>query len=278
LHLATTNGFASGTDALTGRPANEQAEANFSTYDVMDMQAQEQLSTSTPDVDAGMTTTSGSFGQSRSLLEPDAGEASSSGGLPIGRASLPEDILPLVSSTTGRKRKREEESRRKGLWWSLLRRVGRRADDEGRGDGPQSSREPAKGEGANNGQRAAWWTWAASLLARRTQDGVAEKEQRRSRKKRRSSKGPKLGKSKSRKPPTGMGTVVVPKEVPLEDIAREVVRMKERNSEQEDERMDRMYNEAVEQSDRKWVMLLFFLSAVSVGLLTIVAYRLEQFP
>ncbi|CAD7700131.1 unnamed protein product [Ostreobium quekettii] len=273
LRPATTDGFASGTDDVTGRPAHEQAEANSSTRDVTDLLAQQQPSTSAPDIGASVATTSNLFDQSRSFLEPGAGGASSSGGLPAGTESLPEDILPLVSSAAGQKRKREGEPQRKGPWWSLLRRIGRRADDEGRGEGPQSSREPAKEEGTNNGQRAAWWSWAASLLARRP-----EKEQRRPRKKRRSSKGPKLGKSRSRKPPAGMGSVVVPKEVPLEDIAREVVRMKEKNSEQEDERMDRMYNEAVEQSDRKWVMLLFFLSAVSVGLLMIVAYRLDQFP
>ena len=195
----------------------------------------------------------------------------------------PPGAAPLASSRDSRgvKRKREEP-RKRGPWWGVLRRFrkkGAEQDSVEEGDDMTSSADSVKArkdDDETTNQRTPWWSWAAALVAKRSQ--VAdEKERQRPRKRRRVHKDPKLGKSKPKRQPSRMDRVIIPREVPLEDIAKEVVRLKEESVADQEEKLDKLYSEAIEESDRKWVILLCFLTAVSAGLLMIVAHRLDQF-
>lgn len=57
---------------------------------------------------------------------------------------------------------------------------------------------------------------------------------------------------------------------------REVARLKEESWRSKEDHVESLWARAVERNDRSWVMLACFLLAVAVGLLTVVAYRLDH--
>lgn len=88
------------------------------------------------------------------------------------------------------------------------------------------------------------------------------------------------------RPPSGSATptadpskpvdnVYVPEDLPLEEIAKELARMNEENLRTKEHHMMGLWMRAVEKNDRAWVVLLCFLLSVSIGLLSVVAYRLS---
>lgn len=83
---------------------------------------------------------------------------------------------------------------------------------------------------------------------------------------------------KSERGEVPVGEVVIPHDLPLEEIAREVARLKEENWRSKEDHVQNLWMKAVERNDRSWLMLLCFLLAVAVGLLALVAYRLDQLP
>lgn len=71
-----------------------------------------------------------------------------------------------------------------------------------------------------------------------------------------------------------VNSVVLPADLPLEEIAKEVVRLKTEAEKDTEDRRNELLAEAMQRSDRKWVMLFCFLTALSIGMLTIVAMRI----
>eukprot|EP00210_Caulerpa_lentillifera_P007763 g7408.t1 len=69
-------------------------------------------------------------------------------------------------------------------------------------------------------------------------------------------------------------SVVLPPDLPLEEIAKEVVRLKNEADKDVEERRSELLEEAMKRSDQKWFMLFCFLTALSIGMLTIVAVRI----
>jgi len=69
--------------------------------------------------------------------------------------------------------------------------------------------------------------------------------------------------------------IVIPPDLPIEEIAKEVARLKEESWRSKEDHVSTLWMQAVEKNDRSWVMLLCFLLAVAIGLLTVVAYRLD---
>ncbi|GIL43724.1 hypothetical protein Vafri_1308 [Volvox africanus] len=70
--------------------------------------------------------------------------------------------------------------------------------------------------------------------------------------------------------------IYIPPDLPLEEIAAEVQRLKEDSWRERSDHVSNLWMKAVERNDRKWLMLAAFLLSVAVGLLTVVAWRLEQ--
>ncbi|EFJ51225.1 hypothetical protein VOLCADRAFT_88088 [Volvox carteri f. nagariensis] len=70
--------------------------------------------------------------------------------------------------------------------------------------------------------------------------------------------------------------IYIPADLPLEEIAAEVQRLKEDSWRERSDHVSSLWRKAVERNDRKWLMLAAFLLSVAVGLLTVVAWRLEQ--
>ncbi|KXZ50227.1 hypothetical protein GPECTOR_17g864 [Gonium pectorale] len=70
--------------------------------------------------------------------------------------------------------------------------------------------------------------------------------------------------------------IIIPPDLPLEEIAAEVARLKEDSWRERSDHVSNLWVKAVERNDRKWLMLAAFLLSVAVGLLTVVAWRLEQ--
>ncbi|PNW86145.1 hypothetical protein CHLRE_02g074900v5 [Chlamydomonas reinhardtii] len=70
--------------------------------------------------------------------------------------------------------------------------------------------------------------------------------------------------------------IYIPPDLPLEEIAAEVQRLKEDSWRERSDHVSSLWMKAVERNDRKWLMLAAFLLSVAVGLLTVVAWRLEQ--
>ena len=202
----------------------------------------------------------------------------------VGSSSTGPDDAPALATSSGDRgvKRKRENPRKKGPWWGVLRRFRKNASEQDEvktGDVLASTTDSGKAEkdsGETTNQQVSWWSWAAALVSRRLQD-TEGKEQQRPRKRRRVRKDPNLVKSKAKRGPDRMDRVVIPREIPLEDIAKEVVRLKEESAVNQEEKLDRLYTEAIEESDRKWVTLLCFLTAVSAGLLMIVAHRLDQF-
>ena len=145
-------------------------------------------------------------------------------------------------------------------WWSDI--IRRRQDSDSDIEETEVVHE-TKPEGIpSKKERIRWWMWlTSSITFWKSRSQIISS--------RSLSKG--KGKSRQRLPDR---SVVVPEDLPLEEIAKEVVRLKTVNDKDEEERMNRVYAEALERSDRKWIMLLCFLIAISIGMLSVVALRI----
>ncbi|GMH35092.1 hypothetical protein BSKO_02960 [Bryopsis sp. KO-2023] len=194
--------------------------------------------------------------------------------------------------TVGEKRKRDDvdsEASGKGQWWTFLIPWGRKRTDSPEDDGKEagasqdrqdlpepstSSSEPSPG-GDGSGQekgRVPWWAAIGSVISfRRRDSGSEEAKPKRKRQ--------KTGKSKRRRTnKNGPNLSSMPIDLPLAEIAREVAKMREEQNRKQEGLMDDLQAQnKMESSDRKWIMLLCFLTACSAGLLTVVAYRLDHF-
>jgi len=73
---------------------------------------------------------------------------------------------------------------------------------------------------------------------------------------------------------SSLNSVVLPPDLPLEEIAKEVVRLKSEAEKDVEDRRTEVLEEAMKRSDQKWVMLFCFLTALSIGMLSIVAMRI----
>ena len=136
---------------------------------------------------------------------------------------------------------------------------------------PSSSEPPSPSpqgtKSAPKKERINWWMWLTGSIAfwKRRSQIIASKA------------SPVVPKSKTKdnsKKSSEDSSVLLPPDLPVEEIAREVVRLKGMTDKAEEERMYLLYAEAVERSDRKWIMLLCFLIALSIGMLSIVALRI----
>jgi hypothetical protein len=69
--------------------------------------------------------------------------------------------------------------------------------------------------------------------------------------------------------------IVIPADLPIEEIAREVAKLKEDAWRSKEDHLESLWARTVERNDRSWVMLLCFLLSVAIGLLAVVAYRIS---
>lgn len=69
--------------------------------------------------------------------------------------------------------------------------------------------------------------------------------------------------------------VYLPTDLSMGEIAKELAKIKETESKSRDDEMGQLWSEAVEKNDRSWNMVLCFLLTTAVGLLSIVAYKLD---
>ena len=186
------------------------------------------------------------------LPTADHGESSLTERETVGSSVDAEASLDVVSEGKDGEKQRP--------WWSdiIRRRHDGDRDTEERDVVQETKRKalPSKKE------RVRWWMWlTSSITFWKSRSQII------------SSRSSSKGKGKSRHPPPDR-SVVVPEDLPLEEIAKEVVRLKTVNDKDEEERMNRVYAEALERSDRKWIMLLCFLIAISIGMLSVVAFRI----
>ena len=72
-----------------------------------------------------------------------------------------------------------------------------------------------------------------------------------------------------------VGEVLIPPDLPLEEIAREVAKLKEETWKSSDAQGENLWTRTVESNDRGWIILLCGLVAVAVSLLALVLYRLD---
>jgi hypothetical protein len=70
--------------------------------------------------------------------------------------------------------------------------------------------------------------------------------------------------------------IVIPADLPLEEIAREVAKLKEDAWRSKEDHVESLWAKTVERNDRSWIMLLCFLLTVVIGLLAVVAYRIAN--
>jgi hypothetical protein len=70
--------------------------------------------------------------------------------------------------------------------------------------------------------------------------------------------------------------IIIPPDLPIEEIAKEVAKLKEESWRSKEGHVESLWARTVERNDRSWIMLLCFLIAVAVGLLSVVAYRLSH--
>lgn len=155
--------------------------------------------------------------------------------------------LDKMQSTVGRKTRRRKER-----WWMhVIRRKPANASPSN--SQTSEARAPSKKE------RIRWWMWLTSSIAFwKTRSQIIPSTKPKTKERRHSKEE----------------SVLLPPELPLEEIAKEVVKLKTVTDKDEEERMNRVYAEAVERSDRKWIMLLCFLIALSIGMLSVVAMRI----
>lgn len=106
--------------------------------------------------------------------------------------------------------------------------------------------------------RVRWWMWLTSFVASWRSESKSESK-------------PSLSKDRKKDEES---SPLVPVDLPLEEIAKEVVKLKIVTEKDEQERWSRVYSEAAKQGDRKWLMLLCFLIVLSIAMLSIVAIRI----
>lgn len=70
--------------------------------------------------------------------------------------------------------------------------------------------------------------------------------------------------------------IVIPADLPLEEIAKEVAKLKEDAWRSKEDHVESLWAKTVERNDRSWLMLLCFLLTVVIGLLAVVAYRIAN--
>eukprot|EP01023_Acetabularia_acetabulum_P064194 TRINITY_DN8242_c0_g1_i1.p3 TRINITY_DN8242_c0_g1~~TRINITY_DN8242_c0_g1_i1.p3 ORF type:complete len:156 (-),score=28.53 TRINITY_DN8242_c0_g1_i1:1000-1467(-) len=70
--------------------------------------------------------------------------------------------------------------------------------------------------------------------------------------------------------------VIIPPDLPLAEIAREVARVREEAIQSEQTRAESFWAKALEQADRPWIILLVSLTAGALILLMVVFYRLDM--
>eukprot|EP01025_Chloroclados_australasicus_P020589 TRINITY_DN2171_c0_g1_i1.p1 TRINITY_DN2171_c0_g1~~TRINITY_DN2171_c0_g1_i1.p1 ORF type:complete len:746 (+),score=143.81 TRINITY_DN2171_c0_g1_i1:185-2422(+) len=70
--------------------------------------------------------------------------------------------------------------------------------------------------------------------------------------------------------------VIIPPDLPLEEIAKEVARVREEAIQSEKTRAESFWAQALEQADRPWIILLVSLTAGALILLMVVFYRLDM--
>jgi hypothetical protein len=69
--------------------------------------------------------------------------------------------------------------------------------------------------------------------------------------------------------------IVIPADLPLEEIAKEVAKLKEDAWRSKEDHLESLWAKTVERNDRSWIMLLCFLLSVVIGLLCVVAWRIS---
>jgi hypothetical protein len=69
--------------------------------------------------------------------------------------------------------------------------------------------------------------------------------------------------------------IVIPADLPLEEIAKEVAKLKEDAWRSKEDHLESLWAKTVERNDRSWLMLLCFLLSVVIGLLSVVAWRIS---
>jgi hypothetical protein len=69
--------------------------------------------------------------------------------------------------------------------------------------------------------------------------------------------------------------IVIPADLPLEEIAKEVAKLKEDAWRSKEDHLENLWAKTVERNDRSWLMLLCFLLSVVIGLLCVVAWRIS---
>ena len=143
------------------------------------------------------------------------------------------------------------------------------------GQGPASSREAGgQGEAARAGREEAqeapqagakkhpWWSverWFGSKSSVDEDEGAG---------------GGRAAKSAEFEGERPLEAIVIPADLPIEAIAREVARLKEESWRDKDSRVSSLWMAAVERNDRSWYLLLAILLSVVVGLLGAVFYRI----
>lgn len=121
--------------------------------------------------------------------------------------------------------------------------------------------QPPAGE---EGAKQPWWAGLAALLPRRVPSG--------------GDADPASAGTADDGSPQPVESIVIPPDLLLEDIAKEVARMKEDQWRSKEDHMQNLWAQTVERNDRSWITLLCFLVAIAIGLLSIVAYRLDHLP
>lgn len=83
------------------------------------------------------------------------------------------------------------------------------------------------------------------------------------------------GERGSNDPDAPVDTILIPADLPLEEIAKEVARLKEESWKSKEDHVESLWARTVERNDRSWLVLIAVLMSVAVGLLAVVAYRLN---
>jgi hypothetical protein len=128
----------------------------------------------------------------------------------------------------------------------------------------QQEPQPQPPQAADSEGEAPWWDVGA-LWGRLTGGGRPEDDDGRGE----GGSGPEGGPNKP------VEAIIIPPDLPLEEIAKEVAKLKEESWRSKEGHVESLWARAVERNDRSWVMLLCFLITVAVGLLAVVAYRLD---
>jgi len=133
------------------------------------------------------------------------------------------------------------------------------ADDSG--SGSKEGRQKEGHEGAGSGKRPWWQFWKGG-----GDEGEEDGQEK------------KGGQGDEYKDPRNrpVDAIIIPPDLPIEDIAEEVARLKQETWRLKEGHVESLWARTVERNDRKWVILAVFLLTVSVGLLATVAYRLDK--